>query len=244
LLPADFNADGKLDFVYSGNLNDLNPTVALSTGKGKFTGAEDALANTRLFAAGDVTGDKAAELVTLKKGWGGESKLCVHTNDGKAQFAQPVCYPVSLNLDVTFLHIADVNGDGRNDLVGAGDNPPEPKETLVDVFINKGDGTFADRVSYTVPAHVCAMDVTDTNNDGKPDLVVYQSWTPSTLSILKNKGDGTFAAQAERLALGAKSPNAEELLVTGDFNGNGLVGFATVDRSKHVVSVTAASCNP
>src|SRR5262249_30868046 len=54
----------------------------------------------------------------------------------------------------------------------------------------------------------------DFNNDGKPDLVTANTLA-NTISILLNKGDGTFQAHAD-YQTGAK-PEAE---VVGDFNGD------------------------
>jgi VCBS repeat protein/List-Bact-rpt repeat protein/FG-GAP repeat protein len=71
----------------------------------------------------------------------------------------------------------------------------------------------------------------DFNNDGKPDLVTADTLA-NTLSILLNKGDGTFQTHAD-YATGSKP----EAVVVGDFNGDLKLDLAVTNYDGTSVSV-------
>lgn len=246
LIPADFNADGWLDFAYISNNSDRpdGPTLVLNLGKGRFAGPGVIQKSERVFTMGDVTGDGAAEIVAATNN-PDASSLCVHVNNGHAQFAQPVCHPVSPNTLPNELRVVDLNGDGKMDIVLEGQNLNSPSGVMFNIFLNQGDGTFEDHESYSLESNKpTAMTVADLNNDGRPDLVVYTGPNQPTLFVLKNKGDGTFTRKPEKYDFGVETSGSDELLVSGDFKGNGLQGLAGLDASHNAVSVITADCKP
>lgn len=91
-------------------------------------------------------------------------------------------YPIIGNSHIA----ADFNGDGRPDLAGAGIN--------VRVSLNAGDGTFRPYVEYAAGGFTQDVAAGDLNGDGRPDLVVTNDSEQTTLTVLLNKGDGTFGA--------------------------------------------------
>ena len=75
----------------------------------------------------------------------------------------------------------------------------------VSVFTGNGDGTFGAGATYasgisssSEPYFVALADV---NGDGHPDIVAAND-NDGTLSLLTNKGDGTFEDATERLGFG------------------------------------------
>src|SRR5260370_22943215 len=83
--------------------------------------------------------------------------------------------------------IRDVNRDGDSDIVIA-----NGLEGSITVLRNKGDGTFAVGMTYSVGDAANALAVGDVNRDGYPDIVT-ASGLDNSVTVLRNKGDGTFA---------------------------------------------------
>jgi hypothetical protein len=85
------------------------------------------------------------------------------------------------------LRVADVNGDGKRDLVTSGNSAPGVPQTAV--MLGKGDGTFAAPVS--VAAVGGQLQLADTNADGKLDIVLAIG---NDVSIRLGDGLGGFAS--------------------------------------------------
>jgi hypothetical protein len=84
----------------------------------------------------------------------------------------------------SILTFADVNGDGKPDLVANVGN------STLDTALGNGDGTFSAAVTTDISA-IAQPDsavLLDVNNDGKPDLIV----AGGTLGVFLGNGDGTF----------------------------------------------------
>ena len=90
-------------------------------------------------------------------------------------------YPLLGNTHIA----ADLNGDGKVDLAGAGAN-------VVSVMLGNGDGTFGAKTDFPVAADPQAVAAGDFNSDGKVDLVATLNDPQSSLALLTGTGTGTF----------------------------------------------------
>jgi hypothetical protein len=89
--------------------------------------------------------------------------------------------------------VADVNGDGRPDLLVANFFGIDDNGMIgpVGVLLGNGDGTFETAVPYDAPPRSVSVAATDLNGDGKPDLVVASTCmenycTNGSVSVLLN----------------------------------------------------------
>ena len=148
-----------------------------------------------------------------------------------AEFAYSVQPYVFGRMDLTTGRIpsamvaSDFNHDGAQDFAVAntGDN-------TVSVFLGKSNGTFT-RTDYAVDPGPISIAVADFNMDGHPDLVVanqncaYNKCGPGSVSILINKGDGTFL---NSVSYGTATTDAVAVVVA-DFNGDGAPDLAVAN---------------
>ena len=127
--------------------------------------------------------------------------------------------------------IADVNGDGRPDLIVT-DN----STSNVDVFLGKGDGTFPSTPSATYPtSNPGQIAVADLNGDGKPDLVVTDA---TGVAVLLNSGTGTFPVSTQ---YDDASDVAATGVAIGDLNKDGKPDIAVTDGNEVSVLLNAGA---
>ena len=113
-----------------------------------------------------------------------------------------------------------------------GDGLPDLFTTSLDVdrgaslYVNRGDGTFVDRSEKAgLGDQVYALNVrhADFDNDGHLDVLLLRGgWEkPMRMSLLRNRGNGTF--EDVTIASGLGEPIASESAAWGDYDNDGLV---------------------
>ncbi|HEV2379464.1 MAG TPA: alkaline phosphatase family protein [Terriglobia bacterium] len=225
---GDFNGDGKLDLAVA-NYGDNTVSVLLSNGNGTFgtnittaTGpGPDAL------AVGDFNGDGKLDVAVANGN--DSSTISILLGNGDGTFTSAPNSPLSVDAaEPVWVGVADLNGDGKLDLLVASD-----KDNTLSVFLGNGDGTF-DPTSVLPNAGQgpVAVAVGDFNGDGKLDLA-QANHIDNTVGILKGNGDGTFTALTTRAATG-KGPQG---IVAADFNGDGKLDLAVANETDNTISV-------
>jgi hypothetical protein len=113
--------------------------------------------------------------------------------------------------------LADLDADGRPDLVAAG-------ETIVNILVNTGDGAFAPRAGVPITAGSTSIAIGDVNNDGRPDIVVGGDGGGG-VELLINMGEARFRNVALCLC-GGLQPS----VALGDLDGDGSQDVIVANR--------------
>jgi hypothetical protein len=187
----DLNGDGKPDLVAHASEFSWADVVSvfLNQGDGSF-GAKHNYSvigghlPTSLLGLVDLNGDGRPDLVSdswevegPQEGFG----FVVSLNHGDGTFGPRRFYSTGWR-EMWSATLADLDGDGKPDLVVAPDFYPRG---AAGVFFNRGDGRFRPRLDYPTRGRL-AVDVADLNGDGKPDVVMSDDRPPSVVSVLLN----------------------------------------------------------
>jgi len=176
MLSGDFNGDGKPDLIIMDDYSN-GFQVLLGNGDGSFQTPVDTKLNTTLnFAIGDFNGDGKTDVVVSTFS-NGQELISIYLGKGDGTFTLGAQYTEQYGGPI----VADVNRDGKPDLVFVGDP--------VFVMLGNGDGTFQKPITGPVVLAQSYAAVNDFNGDGAPDIAVA---TSSGLAFLKGNGDGTF----------------------------------------------------
>src|SRR5579872_2316915 len=129
---------------------------------------------------------------------------------------------------------ADFNGDSIQDLAVANQG-----SNTISILLGNGDGTFTAGAALNTGNQPGALVAADFNGDGIMDLAVADS-ADSRILVFLGKGDGTFiAANTSDCNLISMCTNSVHpvAMAVGDFNGDGNVDLAVINRSISTVSI-------
>jgi hypothetical protein len=195
---GDLNGDGAPDIAVA-NSNQGSVSILLNNGNGTFTRQQDFYTGQiGPLALADFNGDGKADLVQGDDNQNIPATLSLYLGKGDGTFQPPVVYPLASWPDE--LIVADINRDGKLDIVSHGDP--------MSIFLGNGNGTFRPRVDS--PSSGSPIVLSDFNGDGETDLA---AGAGNSVNIQLGNGDGTF--QPPRNYGAGLGPIG---LVAGDFN--------------------------
>jgi hypothetical protein len=132
----------------------------------------------------------------------------------------------------TSVAVADVNGDGRLDVVTANFH-----SNSLSVLVGNGNGTFLTARTVRLGSSPAAVAVADVNGDGRLDLVV-ADYASNGVSVLLGNGNGTFKSAVNfGVGLGPFS------VAVADVNRDGLPDLVVANDSGNSVSVLLGNRN-
>lgn len=221
---GDFNGDGKIDLAVA-NSGSNSISILLGNGDGTFQTHVDFATNfaPQSLATADFNGDGHLDLVVA------DLNISVLLGKGDGTFSAPMEFPGN---GASFVAVGDFNGDGKTDVAAIGSFAD-----TVAIHLGNGDGTFQTPVSYEVGGGPESLIAIDLNGDGHLDLAVAAGVggggpnVAGTVSILLNKGDGTFQAHRDFGGMTAVS------VAAADFNDDGHLDVAIPNRDFNVVNI-------
>jgi hypothetical protein len=217
---GDFNHDGKLDFVTSGNL------LARGNGDGTFQTPVPYIPNPLSggfsnLAVGDINNDGWPDVVLTNTDFPYQN-LYVLLNNQQGGFTS---VPTSFGEDTTQAIITDLNSDGNLDLIissGGG----------ADVYLGNGTGQFTFQINLGNPAHAGGFNmISDLNGDGIPDIGVLAA---DTLAIFFGKGSATYSS-AYCIGTGPEPTDLLPVDLHGQEAKSGVPDIVSTDASTGVV---------
>jgi hypothetical protein len=238
MVTADFNGDGNPDMAV---VNWEDNTVSVFFGKpdGTFVKNADYVVGVHpdAIAIGDFNGDGRPDLAVTNQNCNhtcGAGSMSVLLNRGDGTFQPAVSY--GTDTDPVSVIIGDFTGNGRLDLaVASAITTVQPVAGTVSIFLNNGDGTFYLNGKYAAGYGVGQLAAVKLAGTANPSLAVtdFVSFNGvNAVSILRNRGDGSFALPIFYLT--GKAPS---WVASADFNRDGIADLAVVNEADSTVSI-------
>jgi len=170
---GDVNGDGQLDIVATATATgpmraqqlplSRALTLLLADGGGGFRASQLPLRTGEPWFAviSDINGDRKPDVVVTHHEM---NQLTVLLGDGRGGFVEATGSPFDFGGKAFHTAVADVNRDGKMDVVAAGGDS-------VRVMLGDGRGGFTQGPAVRTGPGTWRLDLADVNGDGKPDLV-------------------------------------------------------------------------
>lgn len=232
---ADFDGDGHLDLVIANNGSNQ---VSIMRGKGDGTFGSPHNITVPLperVIVADVNGDTHPDLAALAYCGKNESvcksgAVAILLNNGSGRFGRPKYYSVK-GTGPDGIAAADLNHDGKLDLVAANNNYQQA--STISVLLGNGDGTFGRAHLVSVGDGPAGVAIADFNLDGNADAAVANT-ASATLTLLSGKGTGMFKA-AQTVTFNSGSLPIS--VTAADFNGDNAPDLAVALSYANQVAV-------
>lgn len=240
---GDVDGDGKLDVLTPNACNETVSIIKNNSTPGSISFAAKIDYKVGEFpyavALGNLDEDGRPDLVVVNMWSRSLSVLQNLTAGGTISFGNKTDY--ALGRDCRDIKIADLDGDGKNDLA-----VPSQINDHISLFRNLGTGAtilFAAKEDIATGASDPEdVVVADLDGDGKPDLAVTNNNTPGTISIFRNQSvSGSFSFPSKKDINTGPYPYR---MVCADFNGDGRPDLAIKDQYSSVLTLLENKCSP
>jgi hypothetical protein len=228
LAAGDFNRDGRADLVFAGGFVHFGQGTMLLTslGGGRFSDATTIGPPATALRVCDFNGDGLLDIVAATT----QSGLVVLLGRGDGTFTQNP--PVAAGLTVSSLVAADLDGDGKCDIVFT---------TFSGVFWirGQGDGGFGSVIQLVdggrdlgteVPLQLTGLSASDLNGDGLTDLAF--GTNDLAIYVVVGTGGGRFSALT-------RIPTTDHVaeILSADVNGDGRTDLLLLKRDVNALQI-------
>jgi hypothetical protein len=191
LRAADLDGDGRTDLVSLQNPDGVGRVLRQSA-QGELVADPRlliGLPNAVDLVLGDVNGDGRPDALVCSASTGSNLSISLQQPDGRFQ---PIdALRVVSNWGCSSAALADLNGDGRTDIVVT-TGGAEP--SFIAVLYQRADGSMAPPLEVATHGYPSAVQVVDVDGDGRADVVVAHG-TALRVGLYLGKPDGTLAAE-------------------------------------------------